>query len=144
MSREVREVGGPAEPVYIRGMELSVDQLDALADAMAARTSAVQEFAVAAATALGDNTILAAPGAGQQYLVSKLQIQNESNTAVVVVVRWGNRTVWRVNLFTQGAGVVLDFDAPDRMEGRDNQPLILNLSAAVSVVCSVEYYVVAV
>lgn len=133
MSDDKRRVGGPAIPVYIRGASLDLSSAD---------RDATVEFLVDTVAASGDNLVLSAPGGGWQYIVCKLQVVNEESNPVVVSVKWGSRTVWRFNLYSQGAGGILDFYTPDRMDGRDNQPLILNLDAAVSVAVCVQYYLV--
>jgi hypothetical protein len=119
---------------------MDADVLNSILD----RSDAVMEFAQGVVDTSGDNAILAAPGSGYQYLVCKLQIQSESSDEVLIIVKWGSREVWRLICFTEGAGGVYDFPAPDRMEGRDNQPLILNLNGAYDVGYSVQYYVVGV
>ncbi len=106
------------------------------------RYAAVQEWMIGTVASAGDNVALAAPGSGQQYIVAKLQVQNQGSDPVTVTVKWGNRKVWKFYLFDVGAVGRLDFQVPDHMEGRDNQPLLLNLSAAVSVGYCVQWYVI--
>lgn len=133
----VQDTAGTVAPVTVNGTGLNVNILD--------RSDAVQEFYTGTKSASGDNTVLAAPGSGYQYLIAKLQIHNQSTTATKVIVKFGSREVWTVDLpATLGSGVVLDFPAPDRMEGRDDQPLLINLSAANDTSVSVQYYTVAV
>lgn len=134
-----KPVGGPADRVYICGVDPTV--LNSMID----RSNAEQEFYTGTKSASGDNEILAAPGSGYQYLIAKLQIHNQSTTATKVIVKFGSREVWTMDLpAVVGAGAVLDFPAPDRMEGRDNQPLLVNLSAANNTGISVQYYTVSV
>lgn len=133
----VQDANGAVLPVTISGSGLNVNILD--------RADAEQEFYTGTKAASGDNTVLAAPGSGNQYLIVKLQIHNQTAVATKVIVKFGSREVWTVDLpATIGAGVVLDFPAPDRMGGRDNQPLLVNLSAANDTSISVQYYTVAV
>lgn len=133
----VQDANGAINPVTASGSGLNVNILD--------RADAEQEFYTGTKAASGDNSVLAAPGSGLQYLIAKLQIHNQSTTATKVIVKFGSREVWTVDLpVVVGAGAVLDFPAPDRMEGRDNQPLLVNLSAANDTSVSVQYYTVAV
>lgn len=106
------------------------------------RYDAVQEWTIGTVSSSGDNTALAAPGSGRQYIVAKLQVQNQGSDPVMVTIKWGSREVWKFYLFDAGAVGRLDFQVPDHMEGRDNQPLILNLSAAVAVGYCVQWYAI--
>ncbi len=124
---------GEAQPLQVSADGLPVRILD--------RSDAQQACQQGTTNALGDNIVLATPGSGWQYIVAKLAVHNESTTATTVIVKFGSREVWRIYLAaTAGDGKVLDFPAPDRLEGRDNQPLILNLSDDNSVGYSVQYY----
>jgi len=92
-------------------------------------------------SAAGDNTLIAAPGAGKQIVISALILQNESATATTMIVKAGATAVLRCLNQNQGDGLALHF-APEReLQLGANAALILNLSGANACGYSVIYHV---
>ena len=58
-------------------------------------------------SAAGDNTLIAAPGAGKQIVISALILQNESATATTLIVKAGATAVMRCLAQNQGDGLAL-------------------------------------
>jgi len=80
----------------------------------------------------GDNTVIAAPSAGQCIVLKKVQIQNESTTSTTVLLKTGSTTVYRTLLTSQGSGVVVDFDRVEKFQLAPATALVMNLSGANS------------
>jgi hypothetical protein len=94
-------------------------------------------FAVA-----GNNTVVAAPGAGQRIVVSAFVIQNESGTATTMILASSGslNDGWRLLGQNQGDGLAMAFSAGREWRLGTNEALILNLSGANSCGYSVQYY----
>lgn len=89
-------------------------------------------FATGTAGASGVNTLIAAPGAGKKIRVLSLQVQNESSTATVAIVKFGTVAKWRVK--TPAASALLSAPIPadgDWLVGT-NLALVLDLDGANS------------
>lgn len=91
-------------------------------------------WTVAAATfaTSGDNTIVAAPGAGFRIKVLELKIQNETASATTSIIKWGSDTVARVVL--SNSALIYQYSGPKDNEWvlPANTALIVNLSGANS------------
>jgi hypothetical protein len=92
----------------------------------------------------GDNTLVAAPGAGLQIVITALILQNESTTATTLIVKAGATAVLRVLCQNQGDGLALTFPPGQGLALGSNAALVLNLSGANSCGYSITYYVDAV
>lgn len=103
--------------------------------------TSLQPLLVVAGTAAssGDNTLIAAPGAGRQIVVSGLQIQNESAVSTTVIVKFGATAAIRSILTAQGTGFIRDPEPA--FEVGNNNALVLNLSGANSHNYSVFYWI---
>lgn len=90
----------------------------------------------------GNNTILAAPGAGIRIVVSAFVIQNESATATTMTLASSGslNDGWRCLGQNQGDGLAMAFSAGREWRLGTNEALILNLSGANSCGYSVQYY----
>lgn len=124
-----------AVPVSDGGGSITVD-----GSVTANPTRKTLAFTTGTVSTSGDNTIIAAPGAGQQIYVRSLQIQNESSTATTVIVKFGATAKWRVLLQNQGDGLVLFFPPGTEWQVGDNVALVLNLSGANSIGYSLATY----
>lgn len=91
------------------------------------------------AASSGDNTLIAAPGAGLQLVISGLIIQNESSTATTGIIKFGSTAKMRSLFQAQGDGVVRDL--VPAWEVGNNAALVLNLSGANSHGYSVSYWI---
>lgn len=98
-------------------------------------------YATGTAGASGVNTLIAAPGAGKQLKIVKLQLQNESSTATVAVLKFGTVAKWRIK--TPADSTSLSAPIPDGSEWGvgTNLALVLDLGAANSHGYNVQYYV---
>ena len=125
------------EPVAVRwregGLVVALDQ-----------HNATQQYASGTCAASGDNTLVAAPGSGYQIAVSKIWLQTQTANATTALLKWGTTEIGGGLFNTQYGWLIVDFNAPDRLVGGDNQALLLNLSGANSFRYMVMYYVEAV
>jgi hypothetical protein len=86
----------------------------------------------------GDNTLVAAPGAGNRLVVKELIVQNESTTTTTAIIKSGATNRWRVRS-GENAGLALSFAQDEEWRLGDNEALIVNLSGANSHGYSVRY-----
>lgn len=93
--------------------------------------------------ASGDNTIIAAPGAGFRLVIKYLSIQNESSTTTTVLVKWGS-TVKGRKVLAERVNYSFAFEAGSEWVLPANTALIVNLSGANSHNYEVQYTVEAV
>jgi len=81
----------------------------------------------------GDNELVAAPDAGNQITVYKIQVQNETNTSTTAILKSGSTAMYRVVLTSAGAGIVIDqFSGEPKWKLAPATALNLNLSGANS------------
>ncbi len=92
----------------------------------------------------GDNTLVAAPGAGLQIVITSLILQNESATATTLIVKAGSSAILRVLCQNQGDGLTFIPPAENPLALGANTALVLNLSGANACGYSITYYVDAV
>jgi hypothetical protein len=101
----------------------------------------VQSYTVGASaiTTSGDNTVVAAPGAGNRLVMKEIVIQNESTTATTILVKSGSTTLFRAQL---AGGQAWTFSAQQGEELRlgTNEAFIVNLSGANSHGVSRRYF----
>ena len=90
--------------------------------------------------ASGDNTLIAAPGAGMNIVVSSIVIQNESAIPTTILLKSGSTVLMRHLLQNQGDVFGRAWENGAELELGDNEALILNLSAANSHGYNVEYW----
>lgn len=89
------------------------------------------------AASSGDNTIIAAPGAGYKTIVLFVRVQNESAVASTAIVKHGSTAVAR-NAAAQYGWLERDYSEYP-LELPENTALVLNLSGANSHGYIVEY-----
>jgi hypothetical protein len=92
----------------------------------------------------GDNTLVAAPGAGLQIVITTLILQNESASATTLIVKAGATAVLRVLCQNQGDGIALTYPPGQGLALGSNAALVLNLSGANSSGYSITYFIDAV
>lgn len=99
---------------------------------------------VAAGTAVssGDNTLVAAPAAGQRIVLVSVQVQLEASTATVGLLKDGaaGGTLLRVRMAADGDGVLHQYAADARPRLTAATALVLNLSGANQCGYTVHYY----
>lgn len=88
----------------------------------------------------GDQTLIAAPGAGKRLVVKELLIQNEEATATTAILKNGSTAEWRA-LLEQYAAISMGFSTGDEWRLAANSALVLNLSGAISHGYSIRYTV---
>lgn len=93
--------------------------------------------------ASGDNTIIAAPGAGLRLVIKSLTVQNESGTETTVLIKWGS-VVKERKVNEPKKGFSMYFEAGSEWVLPENTALIVNLSGANDHNYSVSYVVEAV
>lgn len=91
-------------------------------------------------SSLGNNTIIAAPGAGQ-IKITAIQIQSESTTESVAVINFGSTAKWRFIAREKGAGFMLPLAPGHVLPVGAGNALVVNLSVAATFNYSVAYYV---
>lgn len=97
-------------------------------------------FVTGAAASSGDNTLIAAPSAGQTIRVRSISWQNETAVATTSIIKFGATAKWRLRAKDDGNGVVLQFRPGEEWVVGDAVALVLNLSGANSHGYSVAYY----
>lgn len=107
--------------------------------ATAEATKTISFYSGTAATS-GDNTIIAAPGAGVQIVISQIMVQNESDVATTAIVKDGATGIWRSLHQYKGSGLTLTMQQGREWRLTANTALVLNLSGANSHGVSVAYW----
>ena len=79
----------------------------------------------------GDQTLVAAPGAGFRLVVKELLVQNESATETTAILKSGSNARWRAKL-AANASLALSFADGEEWRLGANEALVLNLSGANS------------
>ena len=105
-------------------------------------SSPTRTFTMATGTAAssGDNTLIAAPGAGVRLVIKELMVQNESATDTTAIIKFAATAKWRALLSGSNKGAIaFDFADGDEWRLGANEALVLNLSAANSHGYSVRY-----
>jgi hypothetical protein len=92
----------------------------------------------------GDSTLVAAPAAGMQIVITTLILQNESATATTLIVKAGTTAVLRTLAQNQGDGLALVFPPGQGLALGSAAALVLNLSGANACGYTIFYYVDAV
>ena len=77
----------------------------------------------------GDNTVIAAPGAGMRLRVKYLVVQNVSTTDTTALIKWGESTEHDF-LLAGKLGVTVNNDKGEEWRLPENTALIVNLSGA--------------
>jgi hypothetical protein len=104
----------------------------------------VKNYLVTSISTSGDNTVIAAPGAGNRISIAWFHLDNQSATEVTVILESDTTARFRCVLSPKGsAGSFREMVLPAHMplDMIANQALVVNLSAAVSVGVSVAYHV---
>ena len=83
------------------------------------------------AASSGDNTVVAAPSAGNHLVVKDLMVQNESSTETTVILKSGSTAKWRGKL-AANASLSLSFATGEEWRLGSAEALVLNLSGANS------------
>lgn len=89
----------------------------------------------------GDNTLIAAPLAGQRIVVTGFVVQNESSTATTMVLKSGTVAAYRFLGQSQGAFFEKEFAVGSEWRLAAGAALVLNLSGANSCGYSISYFV---
>ena len=91
--------------------------------------------------AVGNTTILSAPGAGQRICIVEMTMQVESGGSNTVQVRSGSTNIRRWLFPSIGAGVTWVFAHGRELRLGENEALVFNLSAANTIGWTIRYFV---
>ncbi len=94
--------------------------------------------AASTAASSGDNTVVAAPSAGNHLVVKDLMVQNESSTETTIILKSGSTAKWRGKL-AANAALSLGFATGEEWRLGSAEALVLNLSGANSHGYSIRY-----
>jgi len=90
----------------------------------------------------GNNTLLAAPGAGKRIVISAFMVQNGSATATTAILRSASTSNgWRLLGQNQGDGLAMSFANGREWRLNENEALVLNLSGANTHNYSIQWWV---
>lgn len=95
-------------------------------------------FVTGTASALGDTTLIAAPGAGMQIMVVGFQLQNESITVATALLKFGATSKYRALLPTNNN--IVNPVLGSAWGVGDNVAFIVNLSTALASVGYTVWY----
>lgn len=95
--------------------------------------------AASTCAASGNNTIIAAPGAGYRIKLHTMQMQLEAATATTVLVKSGSTTIGRFYAKDEGTGRIKEWPVGRERRLGENEALIFNLSGANQIGYEVEY-----
>lgn len=131
------ELRAAAVPVSDGGGALTVD-----GTVTANPTPRTVTVAAGTAVSSGDNTLVAAPAAGQRIVLVSVQVQLEASTATVGLLKDGaaGGTLLRVRMAADGDGVLHQYAADARPRLTAATALVLNLSGANQCGYTVHYY----
>ena len=102
--------------------------------------SSEQYRATASVSGSGDQTIIAAPGAGKSIVISSLVLQNESATSTQMVLKAGSTAILRFLAHTQGMYLSKEYSPSRELKLPSNTALVLNLGGANACSYSIVYY----
>lgn len=134
-------------PITVTGMAGGLDAVDlytiqeALDDMTVTANPPAVTLTTASGTAAssGDNTLVAAPSAGNRIVVHDLQLQLEAATATTMLIKSGNTTRRRFYAGAAGDGLLLSYAPGKEFRLGAAEALVLNLSGANSVGYTVRY-----
>lgn len=141
------DASGVTVPVSDAGGSITVDGTVAATQSGTWNVQIAQQalqFATGTVSSSGDNTIIAAPVAGQEIKIVALQLQNESSAETTMILKFGATAKWRLVTTAKPDGMVIPIPAGRAWPVGDNVALVLNLSGANSSGYNVAYYVAAV
>ena len=93
-------------------------------------------------TLINDTSVVNAPGAGLQFAIRRLRVQNADNLDRSILIKGGAAvTVAGAQATIIGTGLSEVYDASNELVLPENTALVVNLSVAGSVTASIGYYV---
>jgi hypothetical protein len=87
----------------------------------------------------GDNTVIAAPSAGNRIVIYSLQIQLEAATATTVLKKSGSTNIGRLYLAAAGDGAIWVYPAGRELRLGTAEAFVINLSGANAIGYTVRY-----
>lgn len=87
----------------------------------------------------GDNTVVAAVGAGKRMALQYLKVQNISGSEVTVLVKFGSTVIEKALVPDNEAFVIWADDECREWRSAANEALIVNLSGALDCIVSGRY-----
>lgn len=95
-------------------------------------------------SALGETTLIAAPGANRNIYIVMAQLQSEGQTTQLVTLRQGSgaaNNIWRVRVISGQMPLNVSVPAGNAFRLGANKALVLNLTVAAEVGYAIAYYV---
>ena len=136
MNRGIHDItvpGGPIEITDSGGGPLTID---------------VEEktllFATGTAAVSGDNTIIASPSVNQEIVIVAIQIQNESVSETLAIIKFGSTAKWRFLAKEKGSGFTIPIQNGYAWHVGVNTAVVLNLNGANQFGYNIIYYTKAV
>ncbi|RTK99378.1 MAG: hypothetical protein EKK57_09640 [Proteobacteria bacterium] len=131
MNRGIHDIVVPYGPVQVT-------------DGSGALTVDVEEktllFATGTASVSGDNTLIAAPGSGQEVVIVAAEVQNESAVETLIILKFGATTKWRFLAKDKGAGGQAPIQQGFVWHVGENIPLTLTLNGNNQIGYNIIYY----
>lgn len=131
MIRGLHDITVPSGPVQVT-------------DGVGALTVDIEEkdliFVTGTAALSGDNTLIAAPAAGNEIVIVAIQIQNESVTETLSILKFGTTAKWRFLAKDKGANYLIITSKGNHWHVGDNTAVILNLNGVNSFGYNIVYY----
>ncbi len=101
----------------------------------------VPQYISGTRSASGDYTLVPAPGIGKRLVVVDLTLQNEVGTANVMILKDGSgQVLQRFKGLADGSFICPVLGPHNFKRAAENQPLVLNLSAATAMGYTVGYF----
>jgi hypothetical protein len=137
------ELRATAVPVSDGGATLSIDDgagSITVDGTVTANPTVVAMTTVTNTTAsAGDNTVIAAPSAGNRIVIYSLQIQLEAATATTVLKKSGSTTIGRLYCAAAGDGAIWVYPAGRELRLGTAEAFVINLSGANAIGYTVRY-----
>jgi hypothetical protein len=89
----------------------------------------------------GDNTLIAAPGAGQRIVLAQLHLQLEAATSTTILIKHGATVVSRLLFDFKGDGLRENYPAGMEVVLPENTAFVVNLSGSNATGWGVRYRV---
>lgn len=99
----------------------------------------VYSYATGTAADNGDNTLIAAPGAGMRLVIRELMVENESGSETTIIIKNGATAIKRRMTTAKGHGYGRAYPPGGELRLAENSALVANLSGANTIGWHAEY-----
>lgn len=115
-------------------------EIRAMGDRAVGKSSTYTKVTGTTATS-GDQTLIAAPSAGNHLVIKDIVIQNESTVDTTIILKEGSTAAWRAKLLASVfASLAMSFEAGQEWRLASASALVLNLSGANPHGYSIRYF----